>query len=48
LTVKKKETEPIPLNERTRDPKIPVGLKNVGNTCYFASLVQVLFHLPNF
>ena len=33
--------------ERYRDETIPSGLKNIGNTCYFASLMQVFFHLPN-
>lgn len=26
---------------------IPVGMKNVGNTCYFNSLIQTLFWMPN-
>jgi ubiquitin C-terminal hydrolase len=26
---------------------VPAGLKNIGNTCYFASLIQALFFLPN-
>jgi len=25
----------------------PVGLKNVGNTCYFNSFIQAIFFLPN-
>ena len=29
------------------DYNLPLGLKNIGNTCYFASLIQILFHLPN-
>jgi len=27
---------------------MPCGLKNIGNTCYFNSLIQVLFFMPNF
>jgi len=25
-----------------------VGLKNIGNTCYFNSILQVYFNLPEF
>ncbi|XP_043194604.1 ubiquitin carboxyl-terminal hydrolase 25-like [Amphibalanus amphitrite] len=35
-------------NERIRDGDWPVGLKNVGNTCWFSAVVQSLFHLPAF
>ena len=33
--------EPLPIGERNRelDSMLPVGLKNVGNTCYFNSLL---------
>jgi ubiquitin carboxyl-terminal hydrolase 25/28 len=41
------ETEPIQMDQRDRDPDIPVGLKNVGNTCYFNSFMQAFFFLPN-
>eukprot|EP01022_Parablepharisma_sp_SALTPOND_P023425 TRINITY_DN494_c0_g1_i1.p1 TRINITY_DN494_c0_g1~~TRINITY_DN494_c0_g1_i1.p1 ORF type:complete len:1152 (+),score=161.70 TRINITY_DN494_c0_g1_i1:3596-7051(+) len=34
--------------QRMRKEGIPVGLKNVGNTCYFNSLLQIYFMLPQF
>lgn len=27
---------------------MPCGLKNIGNTCYFNSLLQVYYNLPRF
>ena len=29
------DTEPLQISERIRDKVHPVGLRNVGNTCYF-------------
>ena len=29
-------------------PATPVGLRNIGNTCYLKSLLQVYYHLPEF
>ena len=34
--------------ERKREAGMPVGLKNVGNTCYFNSLIQTYFNIPGF
>jgi ubiquitin C-terminal hydrolase len=36
------------LNNLFRENDKPVGLKNVGNTCWFNSIVQAFFHLPYF
>ena len=41
------ETEPITTDHRGRIEEVPVGLKNVGNTCYFNSFMQAFFFLPN-
>lgn len=38
-----------PVQERIRlDPEQAVGLRNVGNTCYFNSLLQIYYSLPSF
>ncbi|XP_077483445.1 ubiquitin carboxyl-terminal hydrolase 25-like isoform X2 [Amblyomma americanum] len=34
--------------ERRRQGDWPVGIKNVGNTCWFSAVIQSLFHLPMF
>ena len=52
--------QPLPLELRQRNKDCPSGLKNIGNgktifilyfsfiVCYFSSLIQVFFFLPNF
>uniref|UniRef100_A0A7N8YIN2 Ubiquitin carboxyl-terminal hydrolase n=1 Tax=Mastacembelus armatus TaxID=205130 RepID=A0A7N8YIN2_9TELE len=32
----------------TRQDDWPVGIRNVGNTCWFSAVIQSLFHLPVF
>lgn len=34
--------------QKMRKEGVPVGLKNVGNTCYFNSLLQAYFMMPSF
>ena len=31
-----------------REESNPAGLKNIGNTCWFNSIIQSFFHLPKF
>lgn len=40
--------EPLDLESRARKSGEPVGLKNIGNTCYFNSLMQTLFRIRPF
>ncbi|RNA04444.1 ubiquitin carboxyl-terminal hydrolase 28 isoform X1 [Brachionus plicatilis] len=35
-------------SELIREDGRPCGLRNVGNTCWFNSIIQSLFHLPGF
>lgn len=37
-----------PIEERMRKEENAVGLRNIGNTCYFNSLLQIYFSLPSF
>jgi len=36
------------VQDRKREENIPAGLKNNGNTCYFNSLLQVYYNIPEF
>ncbi|XP_071806291.1 ubiquitin carboxyl-terminal hydrolase 25-like isoform X1 [Asterias amurensis] len=41
-------SDPLNPHDRCRENGWPVGLKNVGNTCWFSAVIQSLFHLPAF
>jgi len=40
--------EPLAPDQRLRDDDLPCGLRNIGNTCYFNSLLQVYYNMPKF
>lgn len=37
-----------PIEDQLRQEGQAVGLRNIGNTCYFNSLLQIYYSLPNF
>ena len=44
-------TSPIPINERFKKDKIiksKIGFNNAGESCYMASIIQILIHLEKF
>ena len=38
--------EPLKPEDRKREAGVPCGLKNIGNTCYFNSLLQAYYNIP--
>ncbi|KAL4229366.1 Ubiquitin carboxyl-terminal hydrolase 25 [Mactra antiquata] len=40
--------DPLNPHERKRSDDWPIGLKNVGNTCWFSAVIQSLFYLRRF
>jgi len=40
--------EPLNAEQRKRETGQPCGLKNIGNTCYFNSILQVYYNIPEF
>ena len=41
-------SEPLKAEDRKRENGTPCGLKNIGNTCYFNSIIQVYYNIPAF
>ena len=44
-------TSPIPKDEKFKKDKIiksKIGLNNAGESCYMASIIQILIHLEKF
>ena len=37
--------DPLNPHERKRNGSWPVGIKNVGNICWFSAVIQSLFHI---
>jgi len=46
--VTKRRKDPQNPHDREREGQWPVGLKNVGQTCWFSAVIQCLFHIPSF
>ena len=40
--------EPLPPDQRLREKNQPAGLRNIGNTCYFNSLIFIYYSMPEF
>lgn len=40
--------DPVNPHDRKRNELWPVGLKNVGQTCWFSAVIQSLFHIHSF
>jgi len=48
VTGGRRKKDPQNPHDREREAQWPVGLKNVGQTCWFSSVIQCLFNIPSF